>query len=76
MSYSSGCAYTLSEIGRIFSVTRERIRQIESVVIRKLQHPSHAKRLAGFLENPAPMKSSIRKRRVAKGGEGVDFERL
>ena len=37
---SDGYAYTLSEVGRIFSVTRERIRQIESEAIRKLQQPS------------------------------------
>ncbi|HEY4759437.1 MAG TPA: sigma-70 family RNA polymerase sigma factor, partial [Thermoguttaceae bacterium] len=47
---SDGYTYTLSEIGKIFSVTRERIRQIEGVAIRKLQQPTCAKRLAGFLE--------------------------
>lgn len=49
---SDGYAYTLSEIGKIFSVTRERIRQIETVAIHKLQQPTFAKRLAGFLEHP------------------------
>ncbi|MEN6458616.1 MAG: sigma-70 family RNA polymerase sigma factor [Thermoguttaceae bacterium] len=49
---SDGCAYTLSEVGRIFSVTRERIRQIESEAIRKLQQPAHARRLADFVDRP------------------------
>ena len=52
---SDGYAYTLSEIGKIFSVTRERVRQIESGALHKLQHPTHAKRLAGFLETPPPV---------------------
>jgi RNA polymerase primary sigma factor len=47
---NDGCAYTLSEIGKVFSVTRERVRQIEADALRKLQHPTHAQRLAGFLE--------------------------
>jgi len=53
---SDGYSYTLSEIGKIFSVTRERIRQIETVALHKLQQPTCAKRLAGFLEHPAPVK--------------------
>ena len=40
----------VQEIGRIFSVTRERVRQIESEAIRKLQHPGPTKKLSGFLE--------------------------
>ncbi|MCE5266508.1 MAG: sigma-70 family RNA polymerase sigma factor [Planctomycetaceae bacterium] len=54
---SDGYAYTLSEVGRIFSVTRERIRQIECDAIRKLQQPSCARRLADFLEHPTPLAS-------------------
>jgi RNA polymerase primary sigma factor len=54
---SDGYAYTLSEIGKIFSVTRERIRQIESVAMHKLQQPTCAKRLAGFLEHSPPARS-------------------
>jgi len=46
-----GYTYTLEEVGRIFSVTRERVRQIEAKAIRKLQHPVRARRLEGFLEN-------------------------
>jgi RNA polymerase primary sigma factor len=39
---------TLTSIGREIGVTRERIRQIESTALRKLRHPSRAKRLRGF----------------------------
>ena len=35
----SGYTYTLEEVGRIFKVTRERVRQVEAKAIRKLQHP-------------------------------------
>ncbi len=51
---SDGCAYTLSEVGQIFAVTRERIRQIELEAMRKLRQPSRANRLASFLDPPAP----------------------
>jgi RNA polymerase primary sigma factor len=51
---SDGYAYTLSEVGRIFSVTRERIRQIESEAIRKLQQPSASRKLANFLDHTIP----------------------
>jgi len=46
-----GHAYTLDEVGRIFAVTRERIRQIEHRAMRKLQDPLAARRLTGFLED-------------------------
>ncbi|MCC6124128.1 MAG: sigma-70 family RNA polymerase sigma factor [Pirellulales bacterium] len=48
---SDGYAYTLSEIGKIFSVTRERVRQIETAAIRKLQMPSSSQRLAAFVDH-------------------------
>ncbi len=48
-----GYTYTLEEVGRIFNVTRERVRQIEAKAIRKLQHPVRARRLEGFLEGIA-----------------------
>jgi RNA polymerase primary sigma factor len=51
---SDGCTYTLSEVGRIFSVTRERIRQIECDALRKLQQPSCTNKLVGFLDHPMP----------------------
>lgn len=42
--------HTLEEVGQNFDVTRERIRQIEAKALRKLRHPSRAKRLKGFIE--------------------------
>ena len=44
-----GYTYTLEEVGRIFKVTRERVRQVESKAIRKLQHPVRRQRLSNFL---------------------------
>jgi len=49
-----GYTYTLEEVGRIFKVTRERVRQVEAKAIRKLQHPVRARKLEGFLESKAP----------------------
>jgi RNA polymerase primary sigma factor len=48
-----GYTYTLEEVGRIFKVTRERVRQIEAKAVRKLQHPVRSQQLAGFLERVA-----------------------
>ncbi|MEQ8850644.1 MAG: RNA polymerase sigma factor RpoD [Phycisphaerales bacterium] len=45
-----GYTYTLEEVGRIFKVTRERVRQVEAKAIRKLQHPVRARKLACFLD--------------------------
>ena len=44
-----GYTYTLEEVGRIFKVTRERVRQVEAKAIRKLQHPVRSRKLEGFL---------------------------
>jgi len=44
-----GYTYTLEDVGKMFNVTRERVRQIEAKAIRKLQHPVRARRLEGFL---------------------------
>jgi RNA polymerase primary sigma factor len=46
-----GYTYTLEEVGRIFKVTRERVRQVEAKAIRKLQHPVRARKLEGFLDH-------------------------
>jgi RNA polymerase primary sigma factor len=46
-----GYTYTLEEVGRIFKVTRERVRQVEAKAIRKLQHPVRSRRLEGFLDH-------------------------
>ena len=45
-----GRARTLEEVGGVFDVTRERIRQIEAKALRKLRHPSRSKKLKDFLE--------------------------
>ena len=44
-----GTSHTLEEVGKRFNVTRERIRQIEAKALRKLRHPSRAKKLKDFL---------------------------
>ena len=46
-----GYTYTLEEVGKIFKVTRERVRQIEAKAVRKLQHPIRSVLLEGFLED-------------------------
>ena len=45
-----GYTYTLEEVGRIFKVTRERVRQVEAKAIKKMQHPVRARKLEGFLD--------------------------
>jgi RNA polymerase primary sigma factor len=47
---ADGYTYTLEEVGRIFSVTRERVRQIEAKAVRKLQHPVRCRALGGFVD--------------------------
>jgi RNA polymerase primary sigma factor len=47
---TDGYTYTLEEVGRIFRVTRERVRQIEAKAVKKLQHPVRSKQLETFLE--------------------------
>ena len=49
---ADGYTYTLEEVGKIFSVTRERVRQIEAKAVRKLQHPVRSRKLSGFLDRP------------------------
>ncbi len=50
---TDGYTYTLEEVGKIFSVTRERVRQIEAKAVRKLQHPVRAAKLQGFVDQAA-----------------------
>lgn len=47
---TDGCSYTLEEVGRIFKVTRERVRQIEAKAVRKLQNPVRSRMLEGFVQ--------------------------
>jgi len=54
-----GYTYTLEEVGRIFKVTRERVRQIEAKAVRKLQHPVRSKQLKGFLDTLAAAAVSV-----------------
>ena len=53
-----GYSYTLEETGRIFKVTRERIRQIESKALKKLQHSTRSERLRGFVEAMLPKEAN------------------
>jgi RNA polymerase primary sigma factor len=50
---TDGYTYTLEEVGRIFKVTRERVRQIEAKAVKKLQNPVRARHLEGFLKPAA-----------------------
>jgi RNA polymerase primary sigma factor len=43
--------HTLEEVGKVFGVTRERIRQIEAKALAKLRHPARARKLASFAES-------------------------
>ncbi len=54
-----GYSYTLEETGRIFKVTRERIRQIESKALRKLQHHTRSNHLKGFVDSLLPLIAEV-----------------
>jgi RNA polymerase primary sigma factor len=65
-----GYSYTLEETGRIFKVTRERIRQIESKALRKLQHQTRSAHLRGFVDAIFPNKEDEEN----EGEEGVQTD--
>ncbi len=52
-----GYTYTLEEVGKIFKVTRERVRQVEAKAIRKLQHPVRSRKLDGFLDKDGRLRA-------------------
>jgi RNA polymerase primary sigma factor len=56
---ADGYTYTLEEVGQIFSVTRERVRQIEAKAVRKLQQPQQTAMLVGFLDSPEPTVAEV-----------------
>ena len=65
-----GYTYTLEEVGRIFKVTRERVRQVEAKAIRKLQHPVRSRKLEGFLDKLEQDKALLEK----DGKESIEGE--
>ena len=67
-----GYTYTLEEVGRIFKVTRERVRQVEAKAIRKLQHPVRARKLEGFLDGSIYATLGAMPMGDGLGGGGVD----
>jgi Sigma-70, region 4 len=62
--------HTLEEVGQQFSVTRERIRQIEAKALRKLKHPSRSRKL------PPPAKCDRLGRRLAYFSEAHESARM
>ncbi len=56
---ADGYTYTLEEVGKIFSVTRERVRQIESKAVRKLQSPYRSRALTSFLDGVEPLPADV-----------------
>jgi RNA polymerase primary sigma factor len=56
---ADGYTYTLEEVGKIFSVTRERVRQIESKAVRKLQSPYRSRALSSFLDGVEPRPADV-----------------
>jgi len=64
-----GYTYTLEEVGRIFKVTRERVRQVEAKAIRKLQHPVRSRKLEGFLDKLERDKALLEESEETEEGE-------
>lgn len=67
-----GYTYTLEEVGRIFKVTRERVRQIEAKAVRKLQNPVRSQQLEGFVqEDPGTLLNLLKGEANQDGSKGV-----
>jgi RNA polymerase primary sigma factor len=69
-----GYAYTLEEVGKIFAVTRERVRQIETKAVRALQHPVRARKLSGFLDasrHPSPLLDAVNDEPISGVSDGT-----
>ena len=65
-----GYTYTLEEVGRIFKVTRERVRQIEAKAVRKLQNPVRSQHLEGFVHGePVVQLNDSNNNKLGNGGE-------
>ncbi|MGC9258883.1 MAG: RNA polymerase sigma factor RpoD [Phycisphaerae bacterium] len=72
-----GYTYTLEEVGRIFKVTRERVRQVEAKALRKLQHPVRSRKLEGFLDGSILATLGVippTARAKSKGGEDAETD--
>lgn len=70
-----GYTYTLEEVGRIFKVTRERVRQIEAKAVKKLQHPVRSQQLAGFVEKGAGLRQDVDFDPTAEFDPDSEYER-
>ena len=66
--------HTLEEVGKDFSVTRERIRQIEVKALKKLRHPSRSKKLLSFFEKEIDARLAELKEEINEETEDVTSE--
>ena len=62
---ADGVARTLAEVGQMFKVTRERVRQIEYNAVRKLRQPCRSRSLAGFIDDPELAMQNVRELSLA-----------
>jgi RNA polymerase primary sigma factor len=68
-----GYSYTLEEVGHIFKVTRERIRQIEAKAVRKLQNPVRSQHLEGFVPSGSLFETTIEETPLRDESEAADI---
>jgi RNA polymerase primary sigma factor len=67
----TGYTYTLEDVGKLFRVTRERVRQIEAKALRKLQHPLRTRQLEGFMDSVSQTSLGNEKGQVVESGPGL-----